>query len=254
MRLGDWPAGDLACVNVEPVAQVFVGHERAFQAHIGKGPREWQRRVVQGEGRGPGHGSWHVGDAVVHDAAIDVRRVRMRSVAMISDPPWSIAASTITEPASWSRACLAPSFVAAAGHQHGADQESERLTISAIAPASEDRADAGAKMEGIAAGFGLRSTTVTLRPCQGRSRMRPRRHRRDMTSPPGPPVRRRVAHPRRRLPSPASTDLCRDGSHLRHRVKEQAAGVGGYSLIGDAAGADLMRFQVWVSSGAGTGR
>src|SRR5512144_2500027 len=68
-----------------------------FDAQLGDRLDVRERCVRERQGRCPGVGAGHVGDAVVHDPVHDVDGVVVgREVSM--HPPWSTDTSTITEP------------------------------------------------------------------------------------------------------------------------------------------------------------
>ena len=69
--------GHLPVVDIEPGAQMAILGERPFPAALGERQHERQRRVVEREGRGARHGARHVGHAIMHDAVLDIGRLRM---------------------------------------------------------------------------------------------------------------------------------------------------------------------------------
>ena len=78
LGLGHGLVGELSAVGVHALRQVRVFLGRPLDALVGELEAVAEGRVREREGRGPGHGSRHVGDAVVDDPVDLVDRVGVR--------------------------------------------------------------------------------------------------------------------------------------------------------------------------------
>ena len=116
------------------------------EAEVGQPPRVRQRGVREGDRRGARHGARHVGDAVVDDAVddVDVGLECVVACAVSTQPPWSMATSTITEPFFMSRDHVARHELRRRGarDQHAADEE-----VGARAGVGDVRAVRGERLD-----------------------------------------------------------------------------------------------------------
>src|SRR5829696_2677725 len=78
VRLGDRLGDEVPPERTESLGQGLILDRRALYSFVRYLDQIGQRRARQCQRRGPRHGPRYVGDAVVHDALLDVRGIRVR--------------------------------------------------------------------------------------------------------------------------------------------------------------------------------